>query len=165
MLRQEPMFVLLRAFTEEESFQMFLFNQNSLNYKLFLAAVFVIFLIVSLTLEYSEACQFEVNDDRWSCFMKVLLFPGNVCLGLGNKWLVKTSDNLNFLNNAGGEALHCVSQQFIKQTLFPKGRSWFGRARHINLKSFVIWYSDPSNWKILAFICWIQLYPEERFCC
>ena len=93
------MFVLLRAFTEEESFQMFLFNQNSLNYKLFLAAVFVIFLIVSLTLEYSEACQFEVNDDRWSCFMKVLLFPGNVCLGLGNKWLVKTSDNLNFLNN------------------------------------------------------------------
>ena len=93
------MFVLLRACTEEESFQMFLFNQNSLNYKLFLAAVFVIFLIVSLTLEYSEACQFEVNDDRWSCFMKVLLFPGNVCLGLGNKWLVKTSDNLNFLNN------------------------------------------------------------------
>ena len=58
------MFVLLRAFTEEESFQMFLFNQNSLNYKLFLAAVFVIFLIVSLTLEYSEACQFEVNDER-----------------------------------------------------------------------------------------------------
>ena len=58
------MFVLLRAFTEEESFQMFLFNQNSLNYKLFLAAVFVIFLIASLTLEYSEACQFEVNDDR-----------------------------------------------------------------------------------------------------
>ena len=99
MLRQELMFVLLGAFTEEESFQMFLFNQNSLNYKLFLAAVFVIFLIVSLTLEYSEACQFEVNDDRWSCFMKVLLFPGNVCLGLGNKWLVKTSDNLNFLNN------------------------------------------------------------------
>ena len=31
--------------------------------------------------------------------MKLLLFPGNVCLGLGNKWLVKTSDNLNFLNN------------------------------------------------------------------
>ena len=92
------MFVLLRALTEE-SFQMFLFNQNSLNYKLFLPAVFVIFLIVSLTLEYSEACQFEVNDERWSCFMKLLLFPGNVCLGLGNKWLVKTSDNLNFLNN------------------------------------------------------------------